>query len=153
MPLLPRVYADFNAIEYPADGSSRAEMPLTGYGTLASLSRQGLKLKEGMSLVLYEPSDIECEAIAAFDQARTDPAGSSGEWIARLNHTEIRSNLTEKDEPNTHPCSGCGEDSMNSSKSKAAHTKSAAWFVAQASWHQWLRRKVQLRFNEQEQRS
>jgi hypothetical protein len=116
MPFLPRVYADFNAIEYPADGSLTAEMPLTGYGTLASLSRQGLQLTEGMRLVVYEPSDIECEAVAAFDQRRTDPAGRSGEWIARLNHTHIRDNFTEKDEPNTHPCSGCGEDLNDLSK-------------------------------------
>lgn len=110
MPLLPRIYADFNAIEYPEEGGSIAEMPLTGYGTLASLSRQGLKLEEGMSLVLYEPSDIECEAVATFDQARTNPAGRPGEWVARLNHKEIRSNLIEWDEPSTHPCSGCGKD-------------------------------------------
>ena len=110
MPPLPRVYADFNAIEHLGDRSSNAEIPLTGYGTLASLSRQGLRLTEGMKLVLYEPGDIECEGVASFDQARTDPAGRSGEWIARLNHTLIRENLTEIDEPTTHPCSGCGAD-------------------------------------------
>ena len=107
---VPRVYADFNAIEHPSDGSSTAEMRLTGYGTLASLSRQGLRLTEGMKLVLYEPSDIECEGVANFDQTRTDPAGRVGEWIARIDHTLIKANLSEKDEPCTHPCSNCGAD-------------------------------------------
>jgi hypothetical protein len=107
MLLVPRVYADFNAIEYPVKGGSIAEIPLTGYGTLASLSRQSLRLIEGMKMVLYEPNDIECEGVAHFDRTRTDPAGRHGEWVARINHRLTKDNLTEKDEPKTHPCLDC----------------------------------------------
>ena len=110
MPSVPRVYADFNGIEYPNPGGPEAEIVLTGYGTLASLCRQGLRLVEGMKLILYEPNDIECEGVAHFDRARRDPAGRSGEWVVRINHTLTRENVTEKDEPNTHPCSSCGVD-------------------------------------------
>lgn len=110
MPLLPRVYADFTAIEHRDDKNSNAEMPLTGYGTLASLSRQRLRLTEGMRLVLYEPGDIEVEAVASFDRTRIDPSGRPGAWIARLDHTMIRRNRTETIEPAAHPCLMCGAD-------------------------------------------
>ena len=68
----PRIYADFNAIEYLDDEPSMAQMDLTGYGTLGSLARQGLRLTEGMALLLYEPNDIECEALAHFQSSRRD---------------------------------------------------------------------------------
>jgi hypothetical protein len=110
MQSVPRVYADFNAIEYPSGGGVDAVIALTGYGTLASLARQRLWLREGMKLMLYEPNDIECEGVAHFDKARIDPAGRLGEWVAHVNHTLVKANTTETHEPSTHPCSGCGED-------------------------------------------
>ena len=78
-----------NAIEY-LPGVSCAEMLLTGLGTLGSLARQGLRLEEGMSLVLVEPNDIECEATVHLDWSRTDPAGRKGEWVARSDHGLVR---------------------------------------------------------------
>jgi hypothetical protein len=47
-----------DAIEY-LPGVSCAEMLLTGFGALGSLARQGLRLEKGMSLVLFEPNDID----------------------------------------------------------------------------------------------
>jgi ribosomal protein L37AE/L43A len=106
---LPRVYADFNAIEYPP-GVSFAEMPLTGFGTLGSLARQGLRLSEGMALVLFEPNDIECEATVHFDWSRTDPAGRKGEWVARFDHRLVRDiENTGESAPQEHPCIVCGK--------------------------------------------
>jgi ribosomal protein L37AE/L43A len=105
----PRVYADFNAIEYTPD-KPFAEMPLTGFGTLASLARQRLRLFEGMRLILFESNDIECEATAHFDRSRIDPAGRQGEWIARFDHRLIRDlpNIGET-LPKQHPCIVCGQ--------------------------------------------
>jgi hypothetical protein len=106
---LPRVYADFNAIEYVSTGQASAETPLTGYGTLASLARQRLQLAEGMWLLLYEPNDIECEADVHFDSSRTDPAGRKGQWVARINdHRQIRSSSASEESPLEHPCIVCG---------------------------------------------
>ena len=115
---LPRVYADFNAIEH-LPGESFAEMPLTGYGTLASLARQRLRLSEGMALVLFEPNDIECEVTVHFDKKRTDPAGRKGEWVARFDHRSVHS-CAQSDEPVTeqHPCLVCGAQSFGQSRSR-----------------------------------
>jgi hypothetical protein len=110
MPFPPRVYADFNAIEYAQDGSSAADIAITGYGTLASLSSQRLRLEEGMQVLIFEPDDIECNGVAYFDIARTDPAGRQGEWVVRIDPKQVR-NCTEKHESlESHPCFGCGSD-------------------------------------------
>ena len=108
--MLPRVYADFNAIEYLDEGRTKAEMPLTGYGTLASLARQRLRLQEGMSLLLYEPDDIQCEAVAHYDPERKDPAGRIGEWVARFDPSRIRTSEENEAVLNGHPCVVCGQD-------------------------------------------
>ena len=120
---LSRVYADFNAIEYPL-GAALAEMPLTGYGTLSSLARQRLRLSEGMVLVLFEPNDIECEATVHFDTERTDPAGRKGEWVARFNQHGVQ-DCTRKDEPVTvqHPCIVCGAQTFGQEHSCRTYTE------------------------------
>lgn len=106
---LPRVYADFNAIERSPDVSF-AELPLTGFGTLGSLSRLGLRLSEGMSLVLFEPNDIECEATVHFDWSRTDPARRKGEWVARFDPRLVRDlENTGESLQQEHPCIACGK--------------------------------------------
>jgi hypothetical protein len=105
---LPRIYADFNAIEYPAEEPSVAELPLTGYGTLSSLARQNLRLKEGMRVLIFEPNDIECEATVHFDTSRQDPAGRTGEWVARIEHRSIRSSAEPEEAGMDFPCIVCG---------------------------------------------
>jgi hypothetical protein len=111
MPLVC-VYADFNAIEH-VEGSSLAEMPLTGYGTLASLAQQRVHLVEGMRVLLYEPNDIECEVHVHFDISRCDPAGRLGAWIARFDHSAIRSTSLNDFSFTSHPCIVCGTDFRN----------------------------------------
>jgi hypothetical protein len=113
MPPLPRVYADFNAIEYVVAGTGYARLPLTGYGTLASLSRQRLRLTEGRPLILFEPNDIECEATAHFETSRLDPAGRLGEWVALIQKDEFRDSRGDEELSLQHPCFGCGVDLNN----------------------------------------
>jgi hypothetical protein len=103
----PRVYADFNSIEYSSIDRSVASIDLTGYGTLASLSNQKLRLFEGMKVLLYEPNDIEVEGVAYFDRAQTDPAGRTGKWFARI-HSNIRDSAHPATEHHDHLCFGCG---------------------------------------------
>ena len=108
---IPRVYADFNAIEYCGEGSHAAEMALTGYGTLASLAGQGIRLTEGMTLLLFEPMDIECEATAHFDVARKDPAARIGAWVGRIaDHRNIRDCTEPSETSRAHPCIVCSHD-------------------------------------------
>jgi hypothetical protein len=110
MPAPHHVYADFNAIEYPGDGSCYARLPLTGYGTLASLAAQKLRLIEGLELVLYEPNDVECTATVHFDSARPGPAGIIGEWVAIIQDNNFRDCEVCADQEFRHACYGCGID-------------------------------------------
>jgi hypothetical protein len=108
---LPYIYADFNALGNVGEGELFAEMDLTGYGTLASLARQRLRLKEGMEFFLFEPNDIECRAVAHFDPTRIDPAGRVGSWVARI-PSPVTTRQSEQPEANSneHPCIVCGSD-------------------------------------------
>jgi hypothetical protein len=108
---LPRVYADFNAIEGARlQNVYDTEMPLTGYGTLGSLARQGLRLTEGMAVLVYEPNDVECEAVVYFDRSRKDPAGRAGEWVACFDQETIRDSTLPWETRHDHPCLLCGCD-------------------------------------------
>ncbi len=107
---VPRVYADFNGIEYLAADRSEALLSLTGFGTLASLSLQKLRLSEGLSVVLYEPDDIEADATVHFDASRVDPIGRIGSWVAKLDARKIRSCVDGETLGRVHPCFGCGKD-------------------------------------------
>jgi hypothetical protein len=110
---IPRVYADFNALECVCEGSAAAEMALTGYGTLASLARQNIRLVEGMQLLFYEPGDVECEGVAHFDAKRSDPSGRIGAWVARIaDHRSVRDCTETFEASNAHPCIVCGLDLM-----------------------------------------
>mgnify|MGYP001371606339 CR=1 FL=1 len=104
----PRIYADFNSIEYLNPDRSLATIGLTGYGTLASLSNQKIRLTEGMLLLLFEPNDIEVEGIAFFDSTKFDPAGRAGEWFARIDARKVRNSSTPEVQCYEHHCFGCG---------------------------------------------
>jgi hypothetical protein len=107
---IPRAYADFNGIEYDTYNQPSAAIDLTGYGTIASLANQKIRLKEGMVLVLCEPNDIEVKGTAYFDHTLIDPAGRMGKWMARINAKEIKD--CEPSEPmhHQHFCSSCEQD-------------------------------------------
>jgi predicted RNA-binding Zn-ribbon protein involved in translation (DUF1610 family) len=107
---LPHIYADFNGIEYLTDDQSLATIRLAGYGTLASLSNQKIRLIEGMSLILYEPNDIEVEGVAHFDRTLSDPAGRVGEWVVNIDARKIRDCVLNESMPQEHLCFGCGKN-------------------------------------------
>ena len=108
MKRIPRVYADFNGIEYSQDPETLDFLKITGYGTLASLSRQKIKLEEGMQLVLVTPNDIECEAIVKFNEEVLCPSGAKGAWVAYFNHNNIKDCVNLEAEDFSHPCFNCG---------------------------------------------
>jgi len=108
---VPRVYADFNALPSarPLPGSPRVRMEITGLGTIRSLAGQGLRLFEGMSVLLFEPGDIQCLATMHFDLSLADPAGRAGAWTAELDPSEIEDSMLVE-QTIGHPCLSCGRD-------------------------------------------
>jgi hypothetical protein len=107
---LPRIYADFNSFESLNEDNTLARVGLTGYGSLASLSNQRIRLMEGIALMLYEPNDIEVEGLAHFDQTIIDPAGRIGEWFAYVDPRKIKDSVESKPRFGQHNCFGCGHD-------------------------------------------
>jgi|SRR3954469_20833745 len=108
MKKIPRVYADFNGIEYSQNLEGLDSLKITGYGTLASLSRQKIKLKEGMELTLITPNDIECEVFVMFDEKVSCPSGASGAWVAYFKHKNVKDCVDLEAEDFSHPCFNCG---------------------------------------------
>jgi hypothetical protein len=104
----PHVYADFNGVWF-INGRSAAVLLLTGYGTLASLARQKIRLEEEMKLIFFEPNDIECEGAAHFEMTITDPAGRAGAWVALINWDDVR-DCIQQEHVSDYPCIECGND-------------------------------------------
>ena len=107
---IPVIYADFNSLEASDVGGFDSRVGLTGYGSIASLSTQGIRLTEGMNLIVCEPSDIEAEGIAHFDSCVVDPAGRQGEWFVLVNREEIRDTDRILNSVKEHLCLGCRKD-------------------------------------------
>jgi hypothetical protein len=105
---LPRVYADFNSLEYINEDGSISRLGLTGYGTISSLSRQKLRLVEGMPIICFEPNDIEVQGIAHFDNSVCDPAGRIGSWFAIIDQHKVKNVDISEEENFEHPCFHCG---------------------------------------------
>src|SRR5438094_2728399 len=76
-----RIYADFNGLERIADSPPRYAVALDTLGTLRDLSNAGIRLREGLALLVWDESDetedLEGDAVARFDSA-------SGVWWADL---------------------------------------------------------------------
>jgi len=107
---VPSVYVDFNGIEYLGSDRAQAVLDLNGYGTLASLARQRVRVAEGMALMLFEPNDLEVAGVAHFDPSRTDPAGRVGAWVARINAQNISASTRSEEPREEHLCFGCGQN-------------------------------------------
>ncbi len=81
----PRVYADFQNL----DGENR--LRLTCSGTRRDLERQGIELREGMTLTLYtddatdegQPDELLAEGIVHYNEAENC-------WVAAIDWKEIR---------------------------------------------------------------
>ena len=107
---IPFVYADFNSIERYTFGGYDSRVGMTGYGSIASLSTQRIKLREGMDLIVYEPLDIEATGVAHFDLNCSDPAGRIGMWFVLVNNKDIRDSKYSSEAGGTHLCFGCRYD-------------------------------------------
>ena len=77
--VLPRIYADFNGLERIAESPPRYSVALDTLGTLRDLCNAGIRLREGLELLVWDDSDesenLEGDARARFDR-------DSGVWWA-----------------------------------------------------------------------
>ena len=82
-----RVYADFNGIEPSPRDPSRWAIALDTLGSLRDLSNAGIRLIEGVRLVVYDESDaeedLEGEATVYFESRRDV-------WLAELDEHGYR---------------------------------------------------------------
>lgn len=107
-----RIYADFNGIvDCRKKASNLVCLALTGYGTIASLSRHQICLREGLILIFYEPNDIEVEGEVFYDTNFPGKFTSPGQWLA-LYDPELIRNSEESSalELKEHLCFNCRLD-------------------------------------------
>lgn len=74
---LPQIYADFSGLERIVESPPRYSVALDTYGTVRDLSTAGIRLYEGVALLVWDESD-ECEDLEGEVVARFDSA--SGVW-------------------------------------------------------------------------
>ena len=105
-----RIYADFNGIESPSEDAAQCLLDLTGYGTLASLSLQQIRLHEGMSLTLFDPDGLEVEAVALFDESKVGKDSHSSGWLAKFKCSLIKECTPVLHDFDKHLCFKCRRD-------------------------------------------
>jgi hypothetical protein len=103
----PRIYADFSN----ADPQGRVR--LTCVGTEEDLARQGVRLREGLQLILYsddlddagQPDDLLADAVVTYSKAE-------GCWMATVNWAAIQHASDER------PAAGGGRSEPGVSKNR-----------------------------------
>jgi len=101
-----KIYADFNGITNLGD-SSYEYIDLCGYGTLASLSYYKIKLEKGMEVTLFEPGDIEVDAVIEFISSETDKYNPLGKWFGKYKGETVKASNTEGEYNQEHLCFNC----------------------------------------------
>jgi hypothetical protein len=80
----PSIYADFN------NADPQGCLRLNCIGTIQDLSRQGVRLREGLELTLHDEG-LEAEGEAHF-------SSEEQVWVARIDWRKIRQQRAEKDQ-------------------------------------------------------
>jgi hypothetical protein len=100
-----RIYADFNGIEKCEFDSDLLCLNLTGYGTLASLSFNEVKLFKGQVLELSDPDGTSVFGTVYFDKNKISKNCSG--WFAKFREDEISEGEPLKYDKNAHLCFKC----------------------------------------------
>ena len=100
-----QIYADFNGIDQKDDSSGECDMDLTGYGTLASLSTQQIKLREGMILQFFDDDGTTVKGTVYFDPKKIT-YNCSG-WFARFHDDDISYDGPQEFDFQMHLCFSC----------------------------------------------
>jgi hypothetical protein len=72
----PRIYADFH------NADSKGRVRLTCVGTIEDLARQGIRLVEGLPIVLHD-EELEAEGVVEYSR-------DEGSWVASIDWDAIR---------------------------------------------------------------
>lgn len=101
------VFVDFNGFGNIEDDNF-SFLDLCGYGTIASLSNQMIRLEVGMELVLFAPGDIEVDAVIEFYTEIKDKFNLGGKWFGKFEKGAIRASKTAEDQYDySHFCFNC----------------------------------------------
>ncbi len=126
-----RIYADFNGLFGSPRTANRWAIGLDTFGTLKDLAREGILLREGLRLVVYDASDdgedLEADGVVFFDSER-------GRWFAELGEPGYRYvPKRDRDAIKTFPCTYCrGQSAWSGSRRRSSRgsetdsTRSAA---------------------------
>ena len=83
----PRIYADFHGEQSSPRDATRIAVPLDTFGSLRDLSNAGIRLREGIRLVIYADSD-ESEDLEADCEVYYSPKHQL--WFAELDSSGVR---------------------------------------------------------------
>lgn len=100
-----KIYADFNGVEACTSGSNMLCLDLTGYGTLASLSLNKLKLKEGQTLDFSDTEGLSVSGEIYFDKDQV--SGNCSGWFAKFQRGDISEGEPLDHDYDTHTCFTC----------------------------------------------
>lgn len=103
-----KIYADFNGVEPCSTMDDELCLDLTGFGTLASLSRYGVKLSPGMRLTFSDTDGLTVTAPVEFDESRV--GSRSAGWYARFRKIDLREEEPIDHDFNCHLCFKCRRD-------------------------------------------
>lgn len=103
-----KIYADFNGTEPCSAGDEKLCLDLTGFGTLASLSRHSVKLRRGLSLTFADSDGLTVTAPVEFDPRRV--GRRSAGWIAIFRKKDLRDEEPVDHDFNSHICFNCRND-------------------------------------------
>lgn len=95
----PRIYADYNGIQASPRNLSKLAVPLDTFGSLRDLSNAGIRLREGVQLIIFDYSDdnedLENLVIVYWEKVRK-------RWLAEFIDEEVvyvsKRDRTEKTE-------------------------------------------------------
>lgn len=104
MKSIPKIYADFNNIE-DFENDSFCYLNLTGYGTLASLSNNQIRLMEGMKFHFYD--DCGTAVIAHVFFYRNLVNNYCSGWFAKFRKEDIFYEPVVEHNFSIHLCSRC----------------------------------------------
>lgn len=100
-----QIYADFNGVELCGSDSNILHLDLTGYGTLASLSLNQIRLKEGQLLEFADPDGLSVCATVFFDEKRV--SNNCSGWFAMFHKADISESGNLEHDFCSHLCFKC----------------------------------------------
>ncbi|WLI90836.1 hypothetical protein Q4S45_06885 [Massilia sp. R2A-15] len=103
-----KIFADFNGTEPCSSDDDKLCLNLTGFGTLASLSRHGVKLRRGMRLTFADSDGLTVTAAVEFDGRRISERSAG--WYAIFRKGELRDENPIDHDFQTHFCFKCRND-------------------------------------------